>query len=115
MENYTNVFRKHETQKLNEEFEAIFNMDFCHFYDPNGLIVDDKIWIDIVKFGEYLDEIFCYSKEGKTMFDLILEEYGYKGHDLIMRLLPDKKGGKFSEEFQWYLISQEKGWEQFDM
>jgi len=101
----SNGFKECDAQQLQVEFKEIFGVDFQHFYDPNGLTIDGKIWIDVVKFNEYLDDFYEGLREDKSMFDLILEEYGVNAVKLIEKLLPDKKL-KLEKEFRWYLLNQ---------
>ncbi|MCL2312936.1 MAG: DUF5678 domain-containing protein [Firmicutes bacterium] len=102
---HSNGFRKWESQKLNDEFNEIFGIDFQHFYDSNGLSIDGKIYIDVVKFNEYLDDCYGDLRDNKSMFDLILDEYGVKAVKLIEKLLPDKEK-PLDKEFHWYLANQ---------
>ena len=111
---HPNGFREWESQKLNDEFKRIFDVDFQHFYDSNGLVIDGKIWIDVVKFNEYLDDYFKGFRNNRPVFDLILDEYGNDAVELVEKLMPDKMEKPLIKEFYWYLDNQDELVKKYD-
>lgn len=86
-----------ETNKVNDEFMKVFGIGFKPFYDGLMSLATKQLWIDIVKFDEWLQKKHgCYEDDGKSMDDAIREHYGDKGVELVDALTgaDDEKGPK---------------------
>lgn len=86
-----------ETNKVNDEFTKVFGIGFKPFYDGLVSLATKQLWIDIVKFDEWLQKKHGnYEDEGKSMMDVIREHYGDKGVELVDALTgeDDEEGPK---------------------
>ncbi len=73
-----------ETNKVNDEFTKVFGIGFKPFYDGMVSVATKQLWIDIVKFDEWLQKKHGnYEDEGKSMMDVVREHYGDKGVELV--------------------------------
>ena len=82
------AYKFSQTQKLNNDFYAIFGTGFKSFYDGLMSIAMKKLCIDIIKFDDWLHERYGdYEDDGKSMDDIVREKYGEKGAKLIEELI----------------------------
>ena len=54
------------------------------------------------------------TREGRSMFDLILDEYGADAVALIEKLIPEKTEKPLEKEFDWYLANQDELVKKYD-
>lgn len=90
-----------ETNKVNDEFTKVFGIGFKSFYDGLVSIATKQLWIDIVKFDEWLQKKHGnYEAEGKSLMDVVREHYGDEGVRLVDALTGegDDSDGPKSEE-----------------
>lgn len=89
-----------ETNRVNDEFTKVFGIGFKPFYDGLVSLATNRLWIDIVKFDEWLQKKHGnYEDDGKSMMDVIREHYGDKGVELVDALTgeDEPKDGPKSE------------------
>ena len=89
-----------ETNKVNDEFTKVFGIGFKPFYDGLVSIATKQLWIDIVKFDEWLQKKHGdYEAEGKSLMDAVREHYGDEGVRLVDALTgeDEPKDGPKSE------------------
>lgn len=78
------AYKFSETNKVNDEFTKVFGIGFKPFYDGMVSVATKQLWIDIVKFDEWLQKKHGnYEDDGKSMMDVIREHYGDKGVELV--------------------------------
>lgn len=91
------VYKFTETNKVNDEFTKVFGIGFKPFYDGLVSVATKQLWIDVLKFDEWLQKKHGnYEDEGRSMNDVIREHYGDKGVKLVDALTgaDDEKGPK---------------------
>ena len=91
------AYKFSETSKVNDEFTKVFGIGFKPFYDGLASVATKQLWIDVLKFDEWLRKKHGnYEDEGKSMNDVIREHYGDKGVKLVGALTgaDDEKGPK---------------------
>ncbi|MBQ8713102.1 MAG: hypothetical protein IJ551_09845 [Prevotella sp.] len=78
------AYKFSETNKVNDEFTKVFGIGFKPFYDGLVSIATKQLWIDIVKFDEWLHKKHGnYEDSGKSMMDVVREHYGNEGARLV--------------------------------
>ena len=90
-----------ETNKVNDEFTKVFGIGFKPFYDGLVSVATKQLWIDIVKFDEWLQKKHGnYEAEGKSLMDVVREHYGDEGVRLVDALTgeDEPKDGPKNEE-----------------
>jgi hypothetical protein len=93
-------FKYHERGIASEMFFSVFGVMLNGFLDPmmtklNLLTGKNAISIDVFKFDDFLHREFGdYESQNKSMNDIVLENYGEKGMDLLNRLLCFDEGAE---------------------
>lgn len=79
------AYKFSETNKVNDKFAKVFGIGFKPFYDGLVSVATKQLWIDIVKFDEWLQKKHG-DYDGKSMNDVIREHYGDEGVRLVNAL-----------------------------
>jgi len=78
---------------VDRRFRAVFHTEFRRFFNHDSRflsLVYGKIIMDIYAFDDFLHAFYGeYEEQGKNMLEVIAENYGQKGVDLIIDLMPE--------------------------
>lgn len=81
-------FYPHEAGKVNEKFLRLFGVPFMKYYDGFMTATTGKLWVDVVKFDDYLHERFGqYEDDGKSMCEIITKKFGAEAEKFFLQLL----------------------------
>ena len=82
------MYKIGEWGKAGNDFRTVFKVNITPFYDGLLTLACQHICIDPFKFDDYLHMVYGeYEEQGKSMQDVIIENYGQKGEQLFEKLI----------------------------
>jgi hypothetical protein len=81
-------YKTFEWSIAGRDFQKIFGIKFGDFFDSFNTMLSRKICIDVYKFDDWLHSQYGkYEVRKKSMEDVVRENYGEDGVEMLMRLL----------------------------